>query len=178
MKNIIRISVFTLFVGLISVSVFPAFSIAADDIGKVVALRGGAVIDREQKKLDARLSNGIFCDTVSTKESSRAKMLFIDDSVLSVGEKSTVVIKEFVQSKDERSRAIFNLIDGKLRTVVGHSEFTVQTPTLVAAARGTVIYFETGVRDEIKYTLAVCLEGHVMSKHRPFDNRRSTAYSR
>ncbi|MBF0606160.1 MAG: FecR family protein [Candidatus Magnetobacterium sp. LHC-1] len=134
----------------------------ADDIGKVVALRGQAQIERNKQEIAAKVQDGILMiDTVATKEASRTKMLFIDDSVLTVGEKSKVVIKEFVYGKDDRSKAVFNLLDGKMRTVVGRSNSEVQTPTLVAAARGTVIYFETGLQDSVPYTTVLCLEGQV-----------------
>lgn len=135
---------------------------ADDTIGKIVALRGNAVIERNQKALEAKLKDGIFLiDTVATKEASRTKMLFIDDSILTVGENTRLAIKEFVYGKDDRGRAIFNLIDGKMRSVVGKTNFEVHTPTLVAAARGTVIYFEVGMIDGIKYTLVIALDGEV-----------------
>ncbi|MBF0539513.1 MAG: FecR domain-containing protein [Nitrospirae bacterium] len=134
----------------------------AEDIGKVVALRGQAQIERNKQELAAKVQDGILMiDTVATKEASKTKVLFIDDSVLTVGEKSRVVIKEFVYGKDDRSKAVFNLIDGKMRSVVGRSNTEVQTPTLVAAARGTVIYFETGVKNSVPYTTVLCLEGQV-----------------
>ncbi|MBF0344496.1 MAG: FecR domain-containing protein [Nitrospirae bacterium] len=134
----------------------------AEDIGKVVALKGQAQIERDKKELTAKAQDGIWLiDAVTTKEASKTKMLFIDDSVLTVGEKSKVVIKEFVYGKDDRSKAVFNLLDGKMRTAVGRSNFEVQTPTLVAAARGTVIYFETGIKDSKPYTTVVCLDGQV-----------------
>ncbi|MBF0316759.1 MAG: FecR domain-containing protein [Nitrospirae bacterium] len=134
----------------------------AEDIGKVVALRGQARIERNKQEFAAKVQDGILMiDTVETKEMSKTKMLFIDDSVLTVGEKSRVVIKEFVYGKDDRSKAVFNLLDGKIRCAVGRSNSEVQTPTLVAAARGTVIYFETGIRDSVPYTTVVSIEGQV-----------------
>jgi mannose-6-phosphate isomerase-like protein (cupin superfamily) len=88
-------------------------------------------------------------------------MLFIDDSVLTMGEKSKVVIKEFLYSKDKGGKSIFNLIDGKMRSVVGKSEFEIHTPTVVAAARGTVFDCETGKRGEELFTTCTCYEGVV-----------------
>jgi len=142
----------------------PATRAGADDaIGKIVALRGNAVIERDRKALEAKLKDGILLvDTVATKEASKTKMLFIDDSILTVGENTRLVIKEFVYSKEDRGRAIFNLLDGKMRSVVGKTNFEVHTPTVVAAARGTVIYFEVGMEDGKKYTLVIALDGEVM----------------
>lgn len=136
-------------------------ALAKEDVGTVVAIRNKAVIERDKKEMEARIKDGIlFIDAVSTFEASRAKMLFIDDSVLTMGEKSRVVIKEFLY-KDGKGKSIFNLLDGKMRAIVGKTEFEVQTPTAVAAARGTVILFETGVRDGRMFTTIICLEGEI-----------------
>jgi len=142
--------------------VFAASGYAAEDVGAVVALRGNALIARETKVIEAKLKDGIqLKDTVETSEKARAKMLFIDDSVLTMGERSKVEIREFLFSKDKGGKSIFNLIDGKMRSVVGKSEFEVQTPTAVAAARGTVIDFETGMIEGKFYTKIICYEGVV-----------------
>lgn len=135
---------------------------AAGDVGAVVALRGSALIEREAKVVEAKLKDGIqLNDGFETRERAKAKMLFIDDSVLTVGEKSRVVIKEFLYSKDKGGKSIFNLIDGKMRSVVGKSEFEVHTPTVVAAARGTVFDCETGKLNEKLFTKCTCYEGVV-----------------
>ncbi|OGW38268.1 MAG: hypothetical protein A2Y97_04600 [Nitrospirae bacterium RBG_13_39_12] len=135
---------------------------AEDEVGKVVAVRGKAVIYRDKETIKAEANDNIFLiDTVSTMEASKAKMLFIDDSVLTLGENSKLVIKEFVYSKDKGGRSIFNLIDGKMRSIVGKTKFEVHTPTAVAAARGTVILIDTGVINGKKFTTFICLEGDV-----------------
>lgn len=140
----------------------PSLSFGADIVGAVVALKGNAVIQREATVIEAKLKDSIqLVDVVETKEQARTKMLFLDDSVLTMGEKSKVSIKEFVYSKDKGGRSIFNLIDGKMRAVVGRAGFEVHTPTIVAAARGTVIDFETGILDGKYYTKVTCLEGEV-----------------
>jgi len=137
-------------------------SYAAEDVGAVVALRGSALIERETKVIEAKLKDGIqLMDNVETRERSKAKMLFIDDSVLTVDEKSKVVIKEFLYSKGKGGKSIFNLIDGKMRSVVGKSEFEVHTPTVVAAARGTVFDCETGKNNGKLFTTCTCFEGEV-----------------
>lgn len=138
-------------------------ALAKDEVGSLVALRGKTIINREAKVTEARVKDNIlFNDTVSTLEASKAKMLFIDDSVLTLGEKSKVVIKEFIYSKEKGGKSIFNLIDGKMRAVVGKTGFEVRTATSVAAARGTIIYFITGVlEDGRKFTTIICLEGVV-----------------
>jgi hypothetical protein len=124
---------------------------AAQDVGRVVALRGKATIERGGASLDAGVNAAILeSDVIRTASNCRVKMRFVDDTVLTLGENSRLAVKEFIYSKGTRGKSIFNLIDGKLHSVVGHTKFEVQTPTAVAAARGTVIYFEVGNADELE----------------------------
>jgi hypothetical protein len=147
------------------IAVFIALAIfenanAKDDVGSFVAIRGKAVVERDQKSFEAKLKDGILLnDTVSTLEASRTKMLFIDDSVLTLGEKSRAVIKEFIYGKDKGNKSVINLIDGKMRSIVGKTSFEIHTPTAVAAARGTAILSEVGIKDGKKFAIYICLEG-------------------
>ncbi len=134
----------------------------AEPIASVVAMRGKATVERAGKKLDAQTRLGIeLQDTVATAEGGRAKLLFIDDSVLTLAEKSRMSIDTFVHSRTDRGKSLFNLLDGKMRAVVGKTKFEVRTPTVIAAARGTVILFEVGTQDGRPYTRITCLEGTV-----------------
>lgn len=136
---------------------------ADDDVGKIVALRGKAMVQRDTKSLDAQVKMGIKPrDNIKTGAGGRVKLLFIDESVLTLGDNSKLSVKEFVYNKAKEGKSIFNLIDGKMRTVVGKTKFEVQTPTAVASARGTVIYFDVGMINNKAYTEIVCLEGTVV----------------
>ncbi len=153
------------YIVLFSVLAVSGIVFAEDTVGTMVAVRGKVLIDRDKRMFEAKLKDDILIkDTVSTLEASRAKMLFVDDSVLTLGEKSKAVIKELVYSKDKRGKSIFNLVEGKMRSIVGKSDFEVHTPTSVAAARGTVIFFETGIKDGKKFTIIICIEGIVTGK--------------
>lgn len=139
-----------------------AAAAAEESAGTVVAVRGKALIDRDKKELEAKVKDSLVMrDIVSTLEASKAKLLFRDDSVLTMGEKSRLVVREFIHEKDKKGRSIFNLLDGKMRAVVGKTEFEVHTPTVVAAARGTIILFETGLLDGQLFTTVIALEGLV-----------------
>jgi ferric-dicitrate binding protein FerR (iron transport regulator) len=100
-------------------------------------------------------------DLVSTAEGGRVKILFIDDSVLTLAEKSRMSVDTFIHSRSDRGKSLFNLLDGKMRAVVGKTKFEVKTPTVVAAARGTVILFEVGTINGRAFTRVTCLEGIV-----------------
>ncbi len=92
-----------------------------------------------------------FKDAIETQAGARAKALFQDDSILTVGEKSRVEISEHVYNPANNQRStVLKLVQGKARVLVGKffagagSKFDVHTDTAVAAARGTyfVVWLE------------------------------------
>ena len=137
--------------------------VCADEVGTIVAIKGTVNIHRDNKSIFAQVKDSVLTDDiVETKEESRVKMLFSDDSILTLAENSRVSIKEYLYSEEsEQGKSIVNLIDGKLRSLVGNTEFEVHTPTMIAAARGT--YFITWVEFEegIPTSGAAVLEGLV-----------------
>ena len=135
---------------------------ALPDVGSVVAQRGDTEIHRDNDTLKARVKDRIqLRDIIETQKKSRTKMLFIDESILTLGAESRASIEEFVYSKEGRGSSVFNLIDGYMRTVVGRNNFEVHTPSLVAAARGTVFVTTVGVLDGRPFTTITVLEGTV-----------------
>lgn len=134
----------------------------AEPVASVVVVRGKATVERGAKKLNAQPKLGIeLKDTVATAEGGRVKLLFIDDSVLTLAEKSRMSVDTFIHSRSDRGKSLFNLLDGKMRAVVGKTLFEVKTPTVVAAARGTVILFDVGTLNGKSFTRVTCLEGIV-----------------
>jgi hypothetical protein len=160
MKTKLSTAVILTLLALMPGAVLPVF--AAQDVGKIVALRGTATIERGSAKLNGRVNTGIQgTDAVKTGAGSRAKLLFIDDSVLTLSADSRLVVKEFIYAKGKEGKSVFNLLDGKMRSVVGKTRFEVRTPTAVAAARGTVIYFDVGTFNNQSFSRIICLEGNV-----------------
>jgi uncharacterized membrane protein YgcG len=158
-----KLFIAALLTGLLSTSTATA---ADQAVGKFVQLRGTATIERDKGQLPAKVKGSILAsDIITTGSSSKAKMLFIDDSVMTMAENSKLSIKEFVYSKGKEGRSIYNLLDGKMRSVVGRTKFEVHTPTAVAAARGTVIYFDVGMVNNQSYSKIICLEGNVQIRN-------------
>src|SRR3989449_6300770 len=94
-----------------------------------------------------------FKDVIETQADSRAKALFEDDSILTVGESSRVEVNEYIYDPANNQRStILRLFQGKARALVGRlfaglgSRFEVHTPTAVAAARGT--YFVVWIEEK------------------------------
>jgi hypothetical protein len=130
-------------IALVLLAAAPAAGAAAtDDAGRVLAVRRDAVVVRQAQNLAARPEMPLLLDdAVATGEQARAKLFFRDDSVLNLGEKSRVQVKEYLFSPEKnRSKSIFQLLDGSLKVVVGRSDLEVHTSSAVAAARGTSFF--------------------------------------
>ncbi|GBD99258.1 fecR protein [bacterium BMS3Abin07] len=108
--------------------------------GNVVSVRGTALVEREMKEIPARIRLDLVeKDSVVTEKRSRIKMLFRDDSILTLGPDSKLIVKQYLYSPEEkRADSIYELLDGRLRAVVGNAALKVVTPTAYAAARGTI----------------------------------------
>ena len=86
----------------------------------------------------------VFHDEVQTESKAHTKALFVDDTLLTLGENTRIQINEYVFNPDQDQRSVIvNMIAGRVRALVGKhfagpgSRFEVHTPTAVAAARGT-----------------------------------------
>ena len=134
---------------------------AVDKAGDVVSVRGKAVIERKAGNEDARVRAALMeSDNIVTRDRSRIKMLFRDDSILTLGANSKLVIRKYLYNpQSKRAESIYELADGRLRSVVGSSGFKVTTPTAFAAARGTV--FTIAYNVETGTTEITVLEGSV-----------------
>lgn len=136
---------------------------ASESVGTMVGLKGTAHISREAGSLTAALKAPIeLKDSLETETQSRAKVLFIDESMLTLGPSTKANIEKFVYSKEGGGASIFNLMDGAMRSVVGKTAFEVHTPTSVAAARGTVFDTIVGMIQGVPFTTILCYEGTVL----------------
>lgn len=135
---------------------------AANEAGSIKDLKGSAQILREKIMFNAGMRSPVFVsDTVKTLKESRIKILFTDDSLLMLGENSTLVIPEYLKEAEGRKRpSAYKLINGALNVIVGKTPFEVHTSTTVAAARGTSYVIWTANAQNSKTGLAVT-EGRV-----------------
>ncbi len=126
-----------------------------DGIGFYTAVLGQASVTHpgEARILPVKLHDEVlFKDVIQTQDESRARALFQDDSMLTVGENSRVEIDEYIYNPEKNVRlAIVKLMQGQVRALVSKvfkangSKFEVHTPSAVAAARGT--YFTVWVEN-------------------------------
>lgn len=131
--------------GLLAALVLLALPCAAQEVGTVAALDGTADIGRHgvwtAAAAAAPIEQG---DQLRTGRPGRLKVVFQDDSVLSVADESLVVINEQVfDPANSKTRSYFDLIRGKLNSIVSEyysrpgASYEVKTPTAVAGVRGT-----------------------------------------
>ncbi|MEK7308176.1 MAG: FecR domain-containing protein [Nitrospirota bacterium] len=134
---------------LASFSVISSADTAAQEAGTIASLKGKVILQRDGAESGAKINDKIYLhDTIETKADSRVKILFSDDSLLSLAENSKMTIKEYLYEKDNKKGAsVINLLEGKLKSITGKASFEIHTPTAVAASRGT--YFFAWVFKEV-----------------------------
>jgi hypothetical protein len=121
----------------------------------------------------ARVSLGgsvFFQDLYQTKDDSRLKLLFQDDSILTLGERTSLKITDNIYNpaKNQRSTVV-DMAQGSVRALVGKvfggagSKFEIRSPTAVAAASGTYfIVWTTGEgKDLLTFVLNIGESGRV-----------------
>jgi hypothetical protein len=154
------------------ITVFSPTSLFAEEVvGTVAALLGKAYVTKIGAKevlLVKRGDNTHFLDTYETKAKSRLKVLFEDDSIITLGENTKISITENLYNPREKKRSTtIKMVSGSLRVLVGKgfaaskSKFEVHTPTSMAAARGT--YFIVWLTEEAgkQHSHILVLEGKV-----------------
>jgi len=147
---------------------------AAAEIGTVASVQGTAEIGRGDRWTAAAAGSAIAQgDRLRTGNPGRARIVFQDDTVLTLNEDTEVVLDESVFQPDQGSvRSLTNLVRGAVNAVVSEyytnrgSDYTIRTATATAGVRGTefiVSYFpERGLaevigisgRVEVRSTLA------------------------
>lgn len=121
-----------------------AHTAAWASIGKITALRGDAVIERDSQKLPASLGSALEGkDVISTGANTKLQITFEDKTIITVGKESRFSIEEYLFSDNDNARARFNVLSGTIRVMSGKigkiapEKFTVKTKTATIGIRGT-----------------------------------------
>ncbi|MBI2486399.1 MAG: FecR domain-containing protein [Deltaproteobacteria bacterium] len=85
-------------------------------------------------------------DTFETGDDSGVKILFDDDTLISLGANTTFEITEFVYTPTQR-KSISNLTKGKLKSIIqkfegGESNVEYATPNAVVGVKGTTLFMD------------------------------------
>ncbi len=129
----------------------------AQEVGTIAAVEGTAEVGRGGAWASAAVGAAIHQgDQLRTGKPGRLRIVFQDDSVLSVADESLVVVDEQVfDPGSNKARAYFDLLQGKLNALVSDyygrpgSDYAVKTATAVAGVRGTEFSVTYDPQDEI-----------------------------
>ena len=133
--NTIIISVF-LSLFLISIS-------SANEFIGVIAAGVGDILNQKNEKLSTG-SKIFFGDTIIVKAQSNAQILLLDETALTVGEKSEITIDEFIYDPQSKvGKIVSNIKIGTVKIITGEiskkdpDNLEVNIPTGSVGARGT-----------------------------------------
>ena len=126
--------------------IFSLFSISlglADEIIGVIAAGVGEISNQSSQKLTTG-SKIYFGDTIVTKAQSNAQILLLDETAITVGEKSELTIDEFIYDPQSKiGKIVSNIKIGTIRVITGEiskkdpDNLEVNVPTGSIGARGT-----------------------------------------
>ncbi len=152
---------------IIFILLFISNFLLANNVGKIVSFNGEASILRENQTILVD-KNSVFQknDTLNTKENTKLQILFLDDTIISVGQNSTLKINDYLfEEKD--SKAEFTMVKGVFRTITGKigkiapENFKLETKSASIGIRGTQII--TAIEDNNEKIF--CTEGQIEIKN-------------
>ena len=136
--NKIKTIIISVFLSLFLISI----SSANEFIG-VIAAGVGDILNQKNEKLSTG-SKIYFGDTIIVKAQSNAQILLLDETALTVGEKSEITIDEFIYDPQSKvGKIVSNIKIGTVKIITGEiskkdpDNLEVNVPTGSVGARGT-----------------------------------------
>ena len=127
---------------LVILTMSKSYAFSKDFIG-VISVGIGEIINQDSEKLTTG-SKIYFGDTIIVKEQSNAQILLLDETAITVGEKSELTIDEFVYDPESKvGKIVSNIKIGTVRMITGEiskknpDNLEVNVPTGSIGARGT-----------------------------------------
>jgi len=127
---------------LVILTLFKSYAFSKDFIG-VISAGIGEIINQDSEKLTTG-SKIYYGDTIIVKEKSNAQILLLDETALTVGEKSELTIDDFVYDpKSKVGKIVSNIKVGTVRIITGEiskqnpDNLEVNVPSGSIGARGT-----------------------------------------
>ena len=127
---------------LIILTMSKSYAFSKDFIG-VISAGIGEIINQDSEKLTTG-SKIYFGDTIIVKEQSNAQILLLDETAITVGEKSELTIDDFVYDpKSKVGKIVSNIKVGTVRIITGEiskqnpDNLEVNVPSGSIGARGT-----------------------------------------
>jgi len=135
-----------------------AYANNSDFIGVI-----GAAIGDVKNHKDEKLFNGskiFYGDTIVVNEQSNAQVLFLDQTVITIGEKSELTVDEFVYNPEtNEGKFVSNIKSGTVKVITGEiskknpDNLEVNVTTGTIGARGTEFVVVAESNDENKIIL-------------------------
>lgn len=132
----------TTFVSLIFL-LFSSSNVIANEMIGIVAVGIGGISNQNNEKLTTG-SKIYFGDTIVVKAQSNAQILLLDETALTVGEKSEITIDEFIYDPQSKvGKIVSNIKIGTVKIITGEiskknpDNLEVNVPTGSVGARGT-----------------------------------------
>jgi hypothetical protein len=148
-----------------------AISETKEPVGKFVAVEGKVFLVPETggERLATVGTLVYLGDTVRTGADSRAKLLMIDDSLVTVSQETELSLKRYLLDHKAKEReGVLSLLRGKVKVIVARvlgykGRYEVETRTAVAGVRGTsmVVWTETDPSTGKLTTWVFVLEGEL-----------------
>ena len=127
---------------LVILTMSKSYAFSKDFIG-VISAGIGEIINQDSEKLTTG-SKIYFGDTIIVKEQSNAQILLLDETAITVGEKSELTIDDFVYDpKSKVGKIVSNIKVGTVRIITGEiskqnpDNLEVNVPSGSIGARGT-----------------------------------------
>ncbi len=134
-----------LFLILLSASLSVASAPQSDAIGRVQTLKGTVSIQRGNNALAVSIGTPVLCsDTIRTGKAAAAGLVMADDSTLSLGPNSELVLKDYVFNPKEgkfsfvtkMAKGTFSYLSGIIGKLAPDS-IRMEMPVATIAVRGT-----------------------------------------
>ncbi len=135
------------------------------NIGSITAVSGDVLIIRDSSKIKAKLNDIVQKnDTIKSIGASKAQILFLDKTVVTIGKDTVLNIAEYIVDNSSNSSVRLNVLDGLFRVITGKiskiapDKFRVQTKNAMIGIRGTIFVGDTNSdRDKI-----ACIKGAII----------------
>ena len=136
--NKIKTIIISVFLSLFLISIT-----SANEFIGVIAAGVGDILNQKNEKLSTG-SKIYFGDTIIVKAQSNAQILLLDETALTVGEKSEITIDEFIYDPQSKvGKIVSNIKIGTVKIITGEiskknpDNLEVNVPTGSVGARGT-----------------------------------------
>lgn len=141
----------------------PETALAGVNIGTAAGVTNQVTGKLGDDSRSLKLGDGVFQDeTIETTEESNAQLLFLDETVLTVGPKSSVVLDTFIFDPEQNTgKIVLNTTKGVFRFITGSMDptaYKIGTPVATLGVRGTIIEWRHLGNDNL---LVILREGGV-----------------